>query len=149
MLLANAVAVLHAVAVLFMLTGALIALRRPRLLLVHAPLSLAFLGVNLAGADCPLTDLELSLRAAAGAPGYADGFLAHYLFQPLDLDAGAAGTQVGIYTVALCLNGLAYAVLAARAFRRRAGRGSHPGRRSAARPSGTPMGSGVPSGSRR
>jgi hypothetical protein len=118
-LLAHAVAVLHALAVLFMLTGALFALRRPRLLLVHAPLSLAILGINLVGADCPVTDLELWLRARAGMPGYDGGFLGHYLFQPLGLDVGAGDTQIGIYTVALGLNGLAYAVLATRAFRRR------------------------------
>jgi hypothetical protein len=118
-LLANAVAVLHAVAVLFMLIGGLMALRRPWLLLIHAPLSLAILGVNLVGADCPLTDLELWLRARAGAPRYDGGFLGHYLLQPLGLDVGAADTRIGIYTVALGLNGLAYAVLVARSLRRR------------------------------
>ncbi|MGY2129237.1 DUF2784 domain-containing protein [Blastococcus sp. SYSU DS0617] len=49
-----------------MLTGALLAVRWPRLVLLHAPVALAILAVNLAGADCPLTDLELALRERAG-----------------------------------------------------------------------------------
>ena len=119
MLLANAVAVLHAAVVLGMLTGALIGLRRPGVLWVHAPLSLAVLAVNLAGAPCPLTDLELDLRERAGAAPYDGGFLGHYLFGPLGLDGTATSTQVGMYTVALGLNALGYGLLALRVLRRR------------------------------
>jgi Protein of Unknown function (DUF2784) len=121
-LLANAVALLHAVAVLFMLTGGLLALRRPRLVAVHAPVALAILAVSLAGADCPLTTLELRLRAAAGEPAYGGGFLGHYLFGPLSLDVTATSTQTGIYAVALGLNALAYVLLAARVLRGRVSR---------------------------
>jgi hypothetical protein len=113
-LLANAVALVHAAAVLFMLVGALLALRWPRLVLLHAPLALVILGVNLAGADCPLTDLELWLRQRAGAAAYEGGFLGNYLFDPLGLDVDAAGTQLGIYATALGLNLLAYGRLAER-----------------------------------
>ncbi|TKJ20695.1 hypothetical protein A6V29_08420 [Blastococcus sp. CCUG 61487] len=127
MVLASGVAALHGLAVLFMLTGALLALRWPRLLLLHAPVALAILAVNLAGADCPLTDLELWLRERAGAPGYANGFLGHYLLDPLGLDVDAAATQLGIYVTAFGLNALGYGLLAARATRRSArGRGRFP-----------------------
>ena len=114
MILASGVAVVHGLAVLFMLTGALLALRWPRLVLLHAPVALAILAVNLAGADCPLTDLELALRERAGAGAYAGGFLGHYVFEPLGLDVRAAGTQLGIYATALGLNAVAYGLLAAR-----------------------------------
>ncbi|SEL46846.1 Protein of Unknown function [Blastococcus sp. DSM 46786] len=114
MLLAQAVALVHAAAVLFMLVGALLALRWPRLVLLHAPVALGILGVNLAGADCPLTDLELWLRERAGVPGYEGGFLGHYLFEPLGLDVDATGTQLGIYATASGLNALGYAVLTLR-----------------------------------
>ncbi|MBM7804920.1 hypothetical protein JOD57_000757 [Geodermatophilus bullaregiensis] len=117
MLLASAVAVLHAAVVLFVLTGALAALRWPRLVLAHVPVALAVLAVNLAGAPCPLTTLELALRERAGAPPYGDGFLGHVLFGPLGLDVDATGTQVGTYTVALGLNAVGYGLLAARAVR--------------------------------
>jgi hypothetical protein len=110
-LLASAVAVLHGVVVVVMLTGALVALRRPRFVLVHAPVALAVLAVNLAGADCPLTDLELALRVQAGEPAYGGGFLGHHVFAPLGLDVAATGTQVGIYTAAVGLNAVGYGLL--------------------------------------
>jgi hypothetical protein len=110
------VAVLHAAAVLFMLTGALLAVRWPRLVLLHAPVALAILAVNLAGADCPLTDLELALRDAAGMPGYDGGFLGHYVFAPLGLDVRDTGPQLGMYATALGLNAVGYGLLAARSW---------------------------------
>jgi hypothetical protein len=125
-LLAGLVAVLHGTAVLFMLTGSLLALRRPRLLWLHAPVAVAILAVNVAGLPCPLTRLELHLRAAAGAPGYRGGFLGHYLFGPLGLDAHAPLVQVGMYTVALGLNALGYGLLLSRARARRAARAPAP-----------------------
>ncbi|MGY1786330.1 DUF2784 domain-containing protein [Geodermatophilus sp. SYSU D00698] len=115
MLLASAVAVLHAAVVLFMLTGALLALRWPRLVWLHAPVALAVLAVNLAGAPCPLTTLELALRERAGAAPYDGGFLGHVLFGPLGLDVHSAGVQVGTYTVALGVNAVGYGLLLARA----------------------------------
>ena len=118
LLLASAVAVLHALAVVLMLTGALLALRWPRLLLLHAPVAVSILAVNLAGAECPLTDLELALRAAAGAQLYDGGFLGHYLFEPLSLDVDAPGTQLGIYATAFGLNALGYGMVAIRRWRR-------------------------------
>jgi hypothetical protein len=114
MLLASAVAVVHGAAVVFMLVGALLALRWPRLLYVHAPVALAILGLNLAGADCPLTDLERRLIAQAGGVPYRAGFLEHYLFAPLGLDVHATVVQVGMYTLALGLNVLGYALIARR-----------------------------------
>ncbi|MDK3255862.1 DUF2784 domain-containing protein [Blastococcus capsensis] len=119
LLLADAVAVLHAAAVLFMLTGALLALRCPRVLWLHVPVGLAILAVNLAGADCPLTELELWLRKRAGADPFQSGFLGHYVFDPLGLDVAATGTRLGVYTVAFGLNALGYGLLTVRHRRRR------------------------------
>ena len=115
-MLASGVAVVHGLAVLFMLAGALLAVRWPRLVLLHAPVALAILAVNLAGADCPLTDLELALRERAGAEAYEGGFLGHYVFGPLGLDVRAAGTQLGIYATAIGLNALGYGLLIARSW---------------------------------
>ena len=113
MLIADAVALLHGLAVLFMLTGALLAVRWPRLVLLHAPVALAILAVNLAGVDCPLTDLELALR---GTDGYDGGFLGHYFFGPLGLDEHAPGTQLGVYATAFGLNALGYGLLGTRSW---------------------------------
>jgi hypothetical protein len=56
-LLAAAVAVLHGAVVAFMVSGSLLALRRPWLLWLHVPVSLAILGLYLTGSDCPVTHL--------------------------------------------------------------------------------------------
>ena len=114
MLLAQLVALLHAAAVVLMLTGGLLALQWPRLLVVHVPVTAAIFGVYLAGADCPLTTLELALRAAAGAPSYSGGYLSHYVLEPLAVEVSSTATQVGLPAAALLPNAAAYALLAAR-----------------------------------
>ncbi|MBB3085723.1 DUF2784 domain-containing protein [Geodermatophilus sabuli] len=120
---AYAVAAVHALAVVLMLTGALLALRWPRLVLLHAPVAAAILAVNLAGAPCPLTEWELALRERAGAGPYAGGFLGHYAFTPLGLEVAGPGVQAGIYTVALLPNAVGYGLLTARAVRSRGSAG--------------------------
>ena len=120
MALAYLVAVVHGVAVALMLTGALVALARPRVLLVHLPVTVAMLGVHLAGADCPLTTLELTLRAWAGGDVYSGGFLGHYVLAPLSVDASEPAAQDAIRLVALLPNVVGYALLAGRAVRPRA-----------------------------
>jgi hypothetical protein len=137
-LLAGLVAVVHGAAVVFLLIGGLLALRRQRLVWAHAPIALAILAVNLAGAPCPLTRWELRLRADAGHPGYSGGFLGHYFFAPLGLDVHDPVVQAGMYTVALGLNALGYGLLIARARARRAARAAAPPRSGAASPPSPP-----------
>jgi hypothetical protein len=115
-LLANAVALLHAAAVLFMLTGSLLALRWPGVLWLHVPVSLAILGLYLTGSDCPLTTLELALREQAGEPGYRGGFIGHYITEPMGFPIEATSTQIGVYVVALLPNLIGYGLLLARRF---------------------------------
>lgn len=116
---AHLVAAVHALAVALMVTGALVALRCPRVLVLHVPVAAAILAVYLAGAPCPLTVLELALRERAGGTRYAGGFLGHYVVAPLGLDVGSPAVQAGIYTVALVPNVLGYGLLAVRAGRDR------------------------------
>ena len=122
MLLANAVALLHAAAVLFMLTGSLLALRWPRVLWLHVPVSLAILGIYLTGSDCPLTSLEMSLREHAGQPGYTGGFIGHYITDPLGFPIEATSTQIGIYVVAFLPNVIGYGLLIRQGLRDRSRR---------------------------
>ena len=118
MLLAGAVAVLHAAAVLFMVSGSLLALRWPRLLWLHVPVSLAILALYLTGSDCPLTTWEMDLRESAGEPGYRGGFIGHYVTEPLGFPIRETTTQIGIYVVAFVPNLVGYGLLAARHLRR-------------------------------
>ena len=120
MLLANAVALLHAAAVLFMLTGSLLALRWPGVLWLHVPVSLAILGLYLTGSDCPLTTLELALRERAGEPGYRGGFIGHYITEPMGFPIEATSTQIGVYVLAFLPNLVGYGLLGARRLHNRA-----------------------------
>lgn len=113
------VAVVHALAVVLLLTGALLALRWPFVLRVHLPVALAIAAVHVAGADCPLTDLELALRREAGAEPYTGGFLGHYVLTPLGVDPDSPSTSSAVRLVALLPNLLGYALLAAQWQRRR------------------------------
>lgn len=119
---AVAVAVLHGMAVVFMVTGSLLALRWPRVLWLHVPVSLAILAVYLTGSDCPLTTLELWLREQAGLPGYRGGFIGHYLTEPWGRPIQETSTQVGIYATAVLPNAVGYGLLLARYHRDVAGR---------------------------
>lgn len=121
MLLAAAVALLHAATVVFVLSGGLLTLRRHGVLWLHVPVSLAILGLYLTGFDCPLTDLELWLRERAGGRAYRGGFIGHYVTEPLGFPIGATSTQVGICVVAFLPNAIAYGVLVARWLRNRDG----------------------------
>ncbi len=118
MLLAGVVAVLHAAAVLFMVSGSLLALRWPRLLWLHVPIGLTILVLYLTGSACPLTTWELDLREAAGEPRYRGGFLGHYVTEPLGFPIRATSTQVGIHVTALLPNAIGYTLHAVRYLRR-------------------------------
>lgn len=81
-LLADAVLLLHAAFIVFVVLGGLACLRWPALVWLHAPAWLWGAWVELSGGVCPLTPLETRLRTAAGQAGYSGGFIEHHL-QPL------------------------------------------------------------------
>ena len=113
MALSLAVAVLHATAVVLLLTGALLALRYRRVLIVHVPVAAAVAVVHVLGADCPLTTWERTLRARSGQ-SYDGGFLEHYVFGPLRLDPAEPAVSMGVYAVVVLPNLIGYALLATR-----------------------------------
>ena len=77
--LADAVLVLHLAYVAFIPLGGFLALRRPRVLWLHAAAVLVGLVSITVGFDCPLTTWEQSLRRRGGQRAYTDGFVDHYL----------------------------------------------------------------------
>jgi hypothetical protein len=117
LLTAAVVAVLHGLAVVFMVTGAVLALRWPQVLWVHVPVAVAILVFYATNSDCPLTSLELWLRELAGEPAYRGGFLGHYVTEPMGFPIRATSTQVGIYVAALLPNLVGYGLLVGRHLR--------------------------------
>lgn len=88
---------------------------------LHLPAALWAAGIELAGAVCPLTYLELALRERAGQQGYEGGFIEHYLL-PLIYPPGLTpAVQWALAGSVLAANLLLYAwVLHRRASRRSA-----------------------------
>lgn len=119
---ADAVLLLHGAFILFVLGGALLALRWSRAPWLHLPAVAWGVGIELAGAVCPLTYLEVALRERAGQQGYAGGFVEHYLL-PLVYPAGLTpAVQYVLAGVVLAVNLLLYGWL----LRRRAGKPLRP-----------------------
>lgn len=116
--LADAVLVLHTGIVLFVVGGLLLVLLvnglrlGPRWGWVNRPLfrglHLAAIGVVVAeswlGIECPLTTLEMALRARAGEAAYAGSFVQHWLQRLLYYNAPG-----WVFTLAYSVFGLAVA----------------------------------------
>ena len=117
-LAADLVMLLHFAFVVFVVAGGFLAVRRPRLALLHLPCAVWGVAIELGGWVCPLTPLELKLRAAAGQEGYSGGFVEHYI-TPLVYPAGLTrDAQLVLAALVVAVNVVAYA-LVVRRWRRR------------------------------
>ena len=117
--LADAVLVLHALFLVWVVFGALAVWRWPWLAVLHLPALAWGLWIETSGGICPLTPLEVSLRRAAGETGYSGGFIEHYLgavIYPAGLTRGAQSLMAGVLAL---INGVPYALMIARAARSR------------------------------
>src|SRR5215470_12064692 len=77
--LADAVVLLHATFVAFVVLGGFLTWRWRWIGWVHVPCALWGVAIEYGGWICPLTPLENALRARAGLEGYREGFVEHYL----------------------------------------------------------------------
>ena len=107
----------HAAFIVFVALGGLAVARWPRLAWLHVPAVAWGAGISFAGAVCPSTPLENTLRELAGVGAYAGGFIEHYLLAFIYPEGLTRGVQVGIGVAALVVNAIAYAWVC----RRRAG----------------------------
>jgi len=80
---ADALVVLHALFVAFVLLGGVLVVFRPALAFLHLPAAAWAAWVEFTGTICPLTPLENHWRQGAGAAGYEGGFVEHYLIPTL------------------------------------------------------------------
>lgn len=105
---AAAVLLLHLAFVLFVVFGALLVARRPRLAWLHLPAAAWGFYIEASGRGCPLTALENLLRMRAGLAGYGDSFVEHYLLPliypgsltrelQLALAAGVVAVNLALY----------------------------------------------------
>lgn len=116
-LLADLILVLHLLFILFVVFGALLVLRRPRLAIVHLPAALWGAMVELGGWPCPLTPLENYFRRKSGAVGYRTGFVEHYLLHLIYPSGLTPEMQVFLGLAVLLVNGLLYGLVLLRLLR--------------------------------
>ncbi len=106
--LADAVVIVHLLFIVFALVGALLALWRRWILLIHIPVAVWASLIMFAKWTCPLTPLEKWLRIAGGGEGYDGGFIAHYLVPILFSGGMTPAIQIGMGITAISFNVLAY-----------------------------------------
>ena len=107
-LAADAVVLLHAAFVAFVVAGAALLWRWPRVVWLHLPAALWGAWIEVAGAICPLTPLENGLRARAGEAGYRGGFVEHYVVPVLYPEALTRELQWALAAGVVAVNALLY-----------------------------------------
>lgn len=110
-LLADAVVLLHAGFILFVVFGALAVARHRALLPLHLAAAAWGVAIEVFGAVCPLTYLELRLRLLAGEADYGGGFVEHYLVALIYPAGLTRGAQYVLALAVLALNAGLYAWL--------------------------------------
>lgn len=112
--LADALVLLHLCFILFVVAGAVLLFRWPRLIWLHVPAVLWGAYVEFSGRICPLTPIENELRAHAGRALYEGDFIGHYVL-PVIYPAGLTGqVQLILGTIVVLVNVALYVALIAR-----------------------------------
>jgi hypothetical protein len=109
--LADLVVGLHALFVVFVVAGGLLALRWPWVAAAHLPAAVWGALIEFQGGICPLTPLEKSLRAAAGQTGYDGGFIEHYVLPVLYPAGLTRGVQLVLGSLVIVVNLVVYGLL--------------------------------------
>jgi hypothetical protein len=116
--LATLIVCTHACFIVLVVAGGLVVLRRPWFAWVHVPAAVWGAWIELSGGICPLTPLENTLRARAGAEGYAGDFLDHYVVSLIYPAGLTREMQLALGAAVIVLNIVVYAI----ALKRRASR---------------------------
>ena len=108
-LAADAVVLVHALFVVFVVAGGLLLWRWPRAAWLHLPATAWAVFVEWSDTVCPLTPLENRLRGQAGGAGYGGGFVDHYVMPWLYPAGLTTGAQIVLGAGVVIVNALLYA----------------------------------------
>jgi hypothetical protein len=118
-LAADLVVAVHAAFVVFVVLGALLVLRWPRLAWVHVPAAAWGAAIEFLGWICPLTPLENYLRRRGGSAAYRGDFIEHYVLPVLYPAHLTHNVQIWLGGLAVIVNVLLYWYVLRRVSRRR------------------------------
>ena len=104
----------HLAFIFFIVLGALLVARWPRLVWAHLPAAVWGVLIELGGWTCPLTPLENWLRRRAGERGYETSFVEHYLLPVIYPDALTRNVQFVLAALVLVANVALYAFVVRR-----------------------------------
>jgi hypothetical protein len=107
-LAATALAALHLLFIAFVLLGAFLVLRWPKLMWVHIPAAVWGVLIEFGGWWCPLTKWENHFLRAAGKAGYETGFVAHYIMPIIYPPGLTRGMEIAIGIIVLVVNVAVY-----------------------------------------
>jgi hypothetical protein len=113
-LAADTVVLLHFAFIVFVVLGAVVVSRLPRLMWFHIPAVVWGAFIEFSGRVCPLTPLENRLRIAAGEIGYSGGFIEEYLIPVVYPDGLTRWVQISLGVGVVVINLIFYGLLVAR-----------------------------------
>jgi hypothetical protein len=100
-----------AVLIVLVALGGLLVQHWPRLAWLHLPAIAWGAWIEFSGWICPLTPLEVGLRARGGEATYTDGFIEHYITRLIYPDGLDRRHQIVLGALVLVLNAGIYAWL--------------------------------------
>jgi hypothetical protein len=112
--MADLIVLVHFGFVIFVVLGALLVLRWPRVAWLHVPAVMWGALVEFTGWICPLTPLENRLRQASGESTYRGDFIAHYILPTLYPNGLTRRDQLALGAIALAVNIAIYTVVVIR-----------------------------------
>ena len=106
---ADLVVAVHLLFICFVVGGAFLAWRWPKIIWVQLPAMVYGALIEFIGFTCPLTPLENYLRRHAGEAGYRGGFIGHYLVSVIYPAGLTRGIQVGLGVLVVAIAAAGYA----------------------------------------
>src|SRR6476646_8116622 len=109
-LAADTLVALHLAFIAFVIAGGLLTFKHRAWAIVHLPAVAWAAWTEFTSTVCPLTPWENALRAAAGAAGYTESFVAHYIVPRIYPQGLTPHAQLGLGVAIVALNAAIYAL---------------------------------------
>ena len=109
--LTDFVVVVHALFIIFVLSGGLIVLKWHQVMWIHIPCALWGAAIEFFGWVCPLTYLEIYLREIGNANSYENSFIQHYLLPVIYPSGLTTDIQFLLGVIVIVINLIIYFIV--------------------------------------